>query len=111
MMVPRNVLRTLVDERAGDWGALTAKHEIRGEPAFHDFVEDGCLGVVLGLWGTGAVYGVEIGEGIPGEVAGAGEEERAGRSDARDGHYIVCMHEISTENAAKRTKSNLTARS
>lgn len=48
----------------------TAKHEIRGKPALHDFFEDGGFGVLLvrgGRW-TGAERGLE--KGIPGEVAG-----------------------------------------
>lgn len=96
-------------ERAGDCGSLTAKHEIGGEPAFHDLFEDGCLGVLLARGGRGSGCGVGFEKGIPGQVAG--KAKKAGRGDARDGHYIADgrLHSQSARRKKKkRTKSNLT---
>jgi hypothetical protein len=109
-MVPSDILRTLVGERAEDCGSLTAKHEIGGEPAFHDIFEDGCLGVLLARGGRGPVCGVWFEEGIPGQVAS--KAKKAGRGDARDGHYIadgrLHSHYRKCHGRRRKDESNLT---
>ena len=64
-------------------GRHTTNHEISGKPAFHDFFEDGGLGVVLARRWRWTVGDGGLDECIPSQVAG--EEEGARRHYMADG--------------------------